>query len=479
MNWSDWYVVISISLSWLIRLAMIPIVVTRKENPTTCLAWLMVVFFEPWLGLFLYWLFGEDRLVRKRLKKRVQAQAEYEPAVIDPQAGLTQTELPTSVPTPLLAKLAEVVGKMPVVSGNSMTLLMETEPVINGIVADIDAAQHHVHLLFYIYAQDLLGRRVTDAIIRARQRGVECRVLLDDVGSWPAIRPLTAELTKHGIEFGVSLPVSLLRRGFARIDLRNHRKLVVIDGRIAWTGSQNVVEDTYGHKHAGRWRDVMARITGPAVREFQILFLEDWHADTGAEVIGAEYFPNNLPAGQTVLQVIPSGPDRDPESMQHLVVEAIHTARHYVTITSPYFIPDAPLLCALTLAVQREVTVTLIVPRRSDNRVVDYAGAFYLGYLLKHGVRVFRFEDGLLHAKTLTVDDSFGMFGSANYDVRSFQLNFELNVSLYDEHSLRELRWVQNQYLNDSKEISWPEWQERPRWKHLAANVAKLLSPLL
>lgn len=479
MNWPDWYVVVSVSLSWLIRLAMIPIVVTRKEHPTTCLAWLMVVFFEPWLGLLLYWLFGEDRLVRKRLKKRVQAQAHYEPTPSDLHALETQTELPTSVPTPLLAKLAEVVGDMPVVAGNSMTLLMETEPVIDGIIADIDAAQHHVHVLFYIYAQDSIGKRVTDAIVRAKQRGVQCRVLLDDVGSWPAIRPLTAEFARHGIEFGVSLPVGLLRRGLARIDMRNHRKLVVIDGRVAWTGSQNVVEDTYGHKHAGRWRDVMAKICGPGVREFQIMFLEDWHADTGAEVSGAEYFPTNAPIGQTVLQVIPTGPDRDPESLQHLLIEAIHTARREVTITSPYFIPDDPLLCALTLAVRRGVTVTLIVPRRSDQRVVDYAGAFYLGYLLKHGVRVFRFEDGLLHAKTLTVDDSFGMFGSANYDVRSFHLNFELNVSLYDEHSLRELRWLQDEYRRKSCEICWAEWQQRPSWKHLAANVAKLLSPLL
>jgi len=479
MSWSDWYVIVTVRVSWLIRLAMIPIVVTRKEHPTTCLAWLMVVFFEPWLGLVLYWLFGEDRLVRKRLRKRAKAQAGYEPMALDPEAVETQSEIPIPVPTPMLASLAQIVGEMPVVTGNAMTLLIETVAVIDGIVADIDAAQHHVHLLFYIYSQDSIGQRVTDAIIRARQRGVECRVLLDDVGSWPAIRPLTAEFKQHDVEFGVSLPVSLLRRGLARIDMRNHRKLVVVDGRIAWVGSQNVVEDTYGHKHAGRWRDIMARITGPSVREFQIMFLEDWHADTGAEVFGASYFPTNQPAGQTALQVIPSGPDRDPEGLQHLVVEAIHTARREVTITSPYLIPDDPLLCALTLAVRRGVRVTLIVPRRSDQRVVDYAGAFYLGYLLKHGVHVFRFEDGLLHAKTLTVDDTFGMFGSANYDVRSFQLNFELNVSVYDHESLRELREVQEQYRVKSCEISWAEWQARPRWKHLAANVAKLLSPLL
>lgn len=477
MSWADWSV-ISIGLSWLVRLAMIPIVVTRKEHPTTCLAWLMVVFFEPWLGLILYWLFGEDRLIRKRLKRRVQAYAIYEPSGLERDAD-ARTESSQGFQSQLLASLAESVGAVPVSRGNSMSLLMETEAVINGIIQDIDEAKHHVHLLFYIYAMDPIGQRVTEAVIRAKERGVECRVLLDDVGSWPAIRPLTRQFAEHGIEFGVSLPVGLLRRGLARIDLRNHRKLVVIDGCIAWTGSQNVVEDTYGHKGAGRWRDIMARITGPAVREFQYLFCEDWHADTGNEISGAMYFPANARTGQVALQLIPSGPDRDPEPLQHLVVEAIHSARRIITITSPYFIPDDPLLCALTLAVRRGVVVRLIVPRRSDQRIVDFAGAFYLGYLLKHGVEVFRFDDGLLHAKTLTVDDCFGMFGSANYDIRSFQLNFEMNVSLYDEHSLRELHWVQEEYLHSSPQVTWDEWQRRPAWKRLTANVAKLFSPLL
>lgn len=478
MTWADWSV-ITIGLSWLIRLAMIPIVVTRKENPTTCLAWLMIVFFEPWLGLALYWLFGEDRLVRKRLRKRLAAQASYEPVTVPHSSTESQYQIPSDLPFPLLASLAQTVGDMPVVNGNSLSFLIETDPVVESLIRDIEAAQHHVHLLVYIYALDSVGERVTDAVIRAKQRGVECRVLVDDVGSWPAVRSLAARFEQASVEFGVSLPVSLLRRGLARIDMRNHRKLVVIDGNIAWTGSQNIVEDTYGHRGAGRWRDIMARITGPAVREFQILFLEDWHADTGAEVTGSLYFPGSPMNGNVTLQVIPSGPDRDPESLQHLIVEAIHTARREVTITSPYFIPDEPLACALTLAVRRGVVVNLIVPRRSDQRVVDYAGSFYVGYLLKHGVRVFRFENGLLHAKTLTVDDNFGMFGSANYDIRSFQLNFELNVSLYDQHSLRELRWVQENYRGQSTEISWAEWQNRPAWKRLAANLAKLLSPLL
>ncbi len=478
MTWADWSV-ITIGLSWLIRLAMIPVVVTRKENPTTCLAWLMIVFFEPWLGLALYWLFGEDRLVRKRLRARLAAQASYEPISSRPASVEPQTEQQPSQPFQLLASLGQTVGEMPVMNGNSLSFLIETEAVVESLIRDIDAAQHHVHLLFYIYALDVVGERVTEAVIRAKQRGVECRVLIDDVGSWQAVRPLAVQFEQAGIEFGVSLPVSLLRRGLARIDMRNHRKLVVIDGSIAWTGSQNIVEDTYGHRGAGRWRDIMARINGPAVREFQILFLEDWHADTGAEVTGTQYFPDRPTSGNVALQVIPSGPDRDPESLRHLIVEAIHTARREVTITSPYFIPDEPLTCALTLAVRRGVQVNLIVPRRSDLRVVDFASSFYIGYLLKHGVRVFRFEDGLLHAKTLTVDDTFGMFGSANYDVRSFQLNFELNVSLYDQHSLRELRWVQEHYRSQSTEFSQTEWQNSPPWKHLAANLAKLFSPLL
>lgn len=488
MSWSDWSLIFFVA-SWAISLGMIPVVVMRKEHPTTCLAWLMIVFFVPWLGLVLYLLLGEDRLIRKRLRWRAASGhqfgdvLEHDDSQVKERIEACTAQLPPAIvegsSTSTLARLGCAAGGLPLVEGNSLELMIETSDVIDRLVADIDAATEHVHLLFYIYEVDEVGRRVADALLRARQRDVEVRVLVDDVGSWSFSGAMAAELRAAGVEVAACLPVGLMRRRLARIDLRNHRKIAVIDGQIAWTGSQNIVEDTYGHKTAGRWCDIMARITGPAVRHFQLTFLEDWYAETRQTVDVGRYVSELQHTGKVALQVVPSGPDRPTEDFQALVIEAINAAEQQVTITSPYFIPDDALLCALRLAAARGVQVNVIIPRRSDQSLVDAATGFYVGYLLRCGVRFLRFTGGLLHAKTLTVDDSFGLFGSANFDVRSFHLNFEINVSLFDEHAVRELRWVQDSYREESTEVLLEDWNRRPRWKRFATNVAKLLSPLL
>lgn len=477
MHPGDWSLLLLIG-SWIVRVVMIPVVVTRKEQPATCLAWLMIVFFQPWIGLGLYFLIGEDRLVRRRLKWREQAGRTVDAG--HPEVESSDTVAPGDLgELSTLALLGQRAGGLPVVSGNCMELEYETDAFIARLIDDIDAATDHVHLLFYIFEDDTVGQRVGEALVRAAGRGVECRLLADAVGSRLFFRSLAAEIARSGVEIAACLPVGLMRRRMARIDMRNHRKLAVIDGRIAWTGSQNIVEDTYGHRRAGRWQDVMARVTGPVVRQFQITFLEDWYFDTRELLAGPRYFPQNTPVGSTTLQVVPSGPDQSTESFQFLIVEAIHSARHSVTITSPYLVPDEALMCALQLAAVRGVEVVVIIPRRSDHIIVDAASSFYIGRLLQSGVQFFRFHEGLLHAKTLTVDDSFGLFGSANFDIRSFHLNFEINVSLFDRQAVQELKSIQDGYRDRASGVTLEEWHLRPAWKRLGGNVAKLFSPLM
>ena len=473
MTFPDWSLVL-IVVSWGIRLVMIPIVVTRKEEPQTCLAWLMIVFFEPWIGLPLYLLIGEDRIVRRRLKWRQQSgrDLDEEPTAVSP----LDTD---AIELPMLASLGEQAGGLPALSGNSVQLLCETEPIVDRLVSDIDQATDHVHLLFYIFADDATGDRVCEALLRAQARGVECRVLADAVGSRPFFRTQAVRLRDAGVEVYDCLPVGVLRRSLARIDMRNHRKLALIDGRIAWTGSQNIVDDTYGHRKAGRWRDVMIRVTGPIVRQFQITFLEDWYHESRELLHGERYFPDNRDDGSVTMQVVPSGPDQPTARFQSLIVEAIHSARKNVTITSPYFIPDESLVCALRLAVMRGVKVDVIIPRRSDHWLIDFATSFYIGQLLRDGIRIHRFEQGLLHAKTMCIDEDYGLLGSANFDIRSFHLNFEINVSLFDRHAIRELKWVQDNYRSGSTEVTREEWSKRPHWKKLGSNLAKLFSSLL
>ena len=464
-------------IEWALRLLILPLVVTRKEKPTAALAWLMVVFFEPLVGLGLYLLFGEDRLVRRRLKLRARVENQY--------AAPTHPALEALVPEPVgleatLQTLAVAAGALPITHRNSMQLLADTGAVVDGLVADIDAAQQHVHLMFYIVRDDAVGQRVGEALVRAQRRGVACRLLADAVGSRPFFRRLAGELRAAGVEVRAALPTRFIRPRVARIDLRNHRKLAVIDGQVAWLGSQNLVEPTYGHSKAGAWYDLMARITGSAVWQLQVIFLEDWYHEAGRPLADERAcFPTPTLLGTTSLQVIPTGPEGPTEPFEHLIVHAIHAAKTRVCITSPYFVPDESLLCALRVAAARGVEVDVIVPHRSDQRLLGAAGRFYFGQLLPWGVRIHRFQDGLLHAKTLTVDENVAMVGSANFDIRSFQLNFELNVMVHDAHATREVRWVQDTYRAASRPYTLADWRAQGRLRRLAANLAKLFSPLL
>jgi cardiolipin synthase A/B len=468
-----------VASEWVIRLTMLPIIVLRKEKPATCLAWLAVIFFEPWIGLGLYLLVGENRLGRRRLARRQQlrpllAASDYPSVeshhVVDPNDSDEYN---------VLVHLAEQGGGLPVVGGNSISLMSDTDVVIDRLVAEIDAARRHVHLLFYIFKDDEVGHRVSLALARAAARGIVCRVLADAVGSRGLFRHLAPSMRQRGVRVFAVLPAQLWRLPFSRLDLRNHRKLAVIDGTVAFTGSQNIVEASYGHKRAGVWHDVMARITGPVVRQLQSIFLEDWFYASGELLEDEALFPVGHPTGSTAIQVIPIGPDQPTELFQDLVVRAIFLARHRVVITSPYFVPSEAMLLALRLAAVRGVQVDIAIPKRCDHRIVNAAGAFYCDYLMRFGVRVFLFQEGMLHAKTLTIDDELAMFGSANYDIRSFSLNFELNLFVHAGTAVQEVRRLQEEYLEQSLQAVPGQWPEQTLGNRLKMNLAKLFSPLI
>ncbi|MCE5267408.1 MAG: cardiolipin synthase [Planctomycetaceae bacterium] len=478
MNFLSWTQLL-LATEWAIRLVMLPVIVLRKQKPATCLAWLAIVFFEPWIGLVLYLLMGEIRLGRVRLARRRQRRplleaSDYpavEPAhVVDPAATDDFT---------LLVHLAEHVGGLPAVSGNAIHLMSDTDVVIEQLIAAIDAAKQHVHLLFYIFKDDSVGQQVAAALARAAQRGVACRVLADAVGSRRLFRRMAPYLRQRGVRIFPALPANLWRLPFKRLDLRNHRKLAVIDGCVAFTGSQNIVEASYGHKRAGVWHDIMVRITGPVVRQLQGIFLEDWFYETGELLEDAALFPDCPPTGQIAVQVVPTGPDEPTELFEDLIVRAIFLARRRVVITSPYFIPNEAMLLALRLAALRGVEVDLVIPKRSDHRLVNAAGSFYCQYLMQYGVRVFLFQEGMLHAKTLTVDDELAMFGSANYDIRSFALNFELNLFVHAEEAVQSMRRLQQGYLDQSLRADPATWPSTTLPGRLKMNLAKLFSPLL
>jgi cardiolipin synthase len=319
---------------------------------------------------------------------------------------------------------------------------------------------------------------VADALARAAARGVHCRLLVDAVGSKRMLRRLAPELRRKGVRVHAMLPVHLLRWAVARLDLRNHRKLVIIDGRIAYAGSQNVVDEDYGRRNMV-WHDIMVRVTGPVVHSLQAVFLADFYAARDEVVEDESVFPTLDTPGDTVLQALPSGPNYPTESYQRMVVAAIHAAKRGIIITTPYFVPDEATLQALQTAVLRGVAVDVIMPRRSDQVLVGAASRAYYEPLLEAGVRVHLYDRGLLHAKTISFDDAIAFIGSSNFDIRSFALNFELNLALYGPEATRALREKQLRYLNDASQLDLEVWRERAWFREMTQRLAALLSPLL
>jgi len=450
----------------------------RRRDPTESVAWLLAIFFLPWAGLFLYLLVGENRLPLRRIAEHAEVLRQVDQISHVTAIGSHAVHPQLDPEQQSLVVLAENMGGKPILGGNRAEFLSETPAVIDRLIADIGAAQQHVHLLFYIYEDDDTGRRVADALAQAAARGVNCRLLADAVGSASLFGELSHRLTREGVAVRRALPVSWLRRGLARMDLRNHRKLAIIDGEVAYSGSQNIVNPTYGHRNL-RWHDLMVRLTGPVVLALQSVFVEDWYHDSHEILDSPDIFPDPQHTGDVAIQPLPSGPTYPTVNYQRLVVAALHEAKRQVIITSPYLVPDSAMLAALQVAALRGVQIDLIVPERSDQLLTTLAGRGYYPDLMEMGVNLYHHRDGLLHAKTMTVDDTLALVGSGNFDIRSFYLNFELNLLFYGSDVTAKLRYLQRNYLEHAEQLTIDQWSQRPFIGRFLEDAARLFSPLL
>ncbi len=463
-------------LEWSFRLLFVPLIALRSRPPAA-LAWVAIVSFQPILGVFLYLTFGNSRLTRKRIaehaKHRRSLQIDLFPLLrgfyVDPRAsGDLRSRYLLSVQ----------LGEIPAVRGNSITLIDETQSVITELIHDIEQATSHVHILVYIWRDDETGWRVCEALIAAVQRGVKCRVLVDAVGSGAFLRKRSRRLREAGVEIHAALPVSLFRRGLASIDMRNHRKLAVIDGRIAYTGSQNICDADYGTRNL-EWYDLMLRLTGPIVLQLQAVFYTDWFAETELRIPREEIFFEPQSTDDRVLELFPSGPTYQTHNLHRLLVAMMYEARREIIITTPYFIPDESLLQAIEVARLRGVTVQLVLPERSDQVLVGAAQRSFYQELLEMDVRISLYGPGLLHSKTMTVDNRFAVVGTSNMDIRSFMRNLELNLILFDEESVEALTRQQRKYLQQSEPLRLSAWENRAQLHTLGEALARLLAPLL
>jgi cardiolipin synthase A/B len=461
---------------WAIRLAML-VVVPFRRTPAAAKGWLLLIFFEPWVGLLLYLLIGRARLPRwqrdqlaklPRAMARVVDRLAHHPNVFHPDVGSALSGAVT---------LAENLGGMPILGGNAVELIVEYDATFERLVADIDRAENHVHLLFFIIADDRATAPVFEALGRAVKRGVACRVLADAIGSRSGLRTLRPRLAALGVELRAMLPVSLFPWRKARLDLRNHRKIAVIDGRVGYTGSQNLVAADF--KDGLPYEDLMVRVTGPVVLDLQYIFAADWFVETDEVLDGEAEFPCPEIAGGVPAQALASGPAFPTQNNQRLFVALVHGASKQVVLTTPYFIPDEPLLQAMQTAALRGVDVHLVVSEKADQFIVSRAQESYYEELLEAGVHIHLYRKQFLHAKHLSIDDAVALIGSSNLDIRSFVLNAEVMLMIYDSGLTARLAAEQERYFANSRLLTLAAWEERSFGRKVVQNLARLLSPLL
>lgn len=463
-----------VASDWAIRLVMLPIVPARR-SPEAAKGWLLFIFFVPWLGLALYLLIGRPRVPRWRtarfreflhriepIRQRMQDHPLLAPAAVTPQYAPS-------------VRLATDVGMLPNFGGNGVELLTDYTGTFERMVRDIDTAVVSVHLCFYIFGSDTQTAPVLAALGRAVRRGVACRALVDAFGSRPRIPALLPVLRGLGVDVRVALPVRVGRKA-ARFDLRNHRKLAVIDGRVGYTGSQNMIAANF--KPGLTYSELMVRIEGPSALQLQAVFASDWYVETG-EYVGDASFPPPETGGDMPAQVLPNGPSSSTQPARRMVVNLIHSATRRVVVTTPYFIPSPSFEEALETAVLRGVEVHLIVDDHIDQFLVGNAQRSYYESLLAAGVQIHAYKEAFLHTKSVSIDGEVAWIGTCNMDMRSFELNEEVVALFFDPRIAAQLAAIEEGYMRGSERVTLEAWRRRPYMQELVQNLSRLVSPLL
>lgn len=472
-------------LSWLIVIASL-FVVPRNRRPGSATAWLMLIFLVPYLGLLLFWLIGSPKLSRKRRALQggfdariaaVVASVQHDPVlapVFDP---------PVPERAAPVVRLATALGGLPVCIGNTVEILPDYDEAIRRMTNAVRSAERFVHVEFYIIAMDATTEPFFTALEDAVRRGVKVRLLADHLGSrkYPGRLRMAERLTTAGIEWHWTLPLRPFSNHWNRPDLRNHRKILVVDGAIGFTGSMNMIDRSYllaRNRGLGLYyMDLHACVTGPLVAELDAAFHTDWYSET-SELLGAPDVPP-MRGGNALCQVLPSGPGYVDDNNLKVFVALIHAARERLVITSPYFVPDDALMIAITSAAQRGVAVTLYSSAIGDQFLVSHAQRSYYEQLLVAGVEIQLLRTPvLLHAKHMTVDDDMAMIGSSNLDMRSLTLNLEITLLAYDRDVVSALRVVEAGYRVHTDPIDLETWRGRPVVGQLLDNLARLTAAL-
>lgn len=480
---ASWWLLIVFVFDISVRIAAV-IIVPRNRRPTAAMAWLLAIYFIPIIGVVLFLLIGTPRLPRVRRRKQRRINDYIHETIAHLDFGTLRPDAPEWFTS--MVAMNRNLGAMPLAGDNSAHLVADYQTSLDDMAAAIRAAERYVHVEFYILQSDAATDNFFRAMEEVRARGVTVRVLLDHWANRgkPFNKKTLKRLTRMGAEWHLMLPVQPLRGKYQRPDLRNHRKLLVVDGSIAYMGSQNVTDSTYNLrkniKRGLHWVDLMVRLEGPVVASVNAVFLSDWYSETD-EVLADEIdlFSVTSGPGDLDCQIVPSGPGFEFENNLRLFLGLLYFAQRKIIIVSPYFVPDEGLLNAITTACHRGLHVELFVSEEGDQAMVYHAQRSYYEVLLRSGVKIWLYERPfILHSKCMTIDDEVAIIGSSNMDMRSFGLNMEISMLVRGEEFVTEMRAVEDVYRSLSRELTLEEWVKQPLRSTVLDNLARLTSAL-
>jgi len=458
-------------------ISTISVLLLENRNPVKSISWVLVLIFLPLIGMWLYLLLGQDYRKKKIISKKSIR------SVIDrPVASFDLQNLDTSMMSVNQLNLVKLLYKNSEAAGyadNKIDLYIDGKSTFDALFDAIQSAKDHIHIQFFIFEDDLISNQLRELLIRKANEGIRVRMIYDYWGSFNLSKKYLKSLEDAGIYFQPFLPFRWQISRSNKINYRNHRKLVIVDGKVGFTGGLNVADRyVYGNK-LGNWRDTFVRFEGAAVHGLQLLFMIDWYFVDRKFVEGPQYFPEPVKFDSNLVQLVSSGPDTDWETIMQGIASAIMSATKYIYIHTPYFMPNDVIANSMEIASLSGVDVRLMIPLRSDSRLSDASTFSYLGRALEAGVRVFIYKEGFLHSKAIVIDDFISIVGSTNIDERSFDQNFEANAFIYDPVTGEKLKHYFLKDEENCRELTLKAWNNRRHRQKLIESFARLFSPLM
>lgn len=468
------WTLIELIVVWVLTWGLVPhVLAQRSKSPGATLAWIWAIFLLPVIGAIFYVLVGNERLQRKRLRLVQAIRQKFEPLLPPGPQSAAEQDLSATLP-----ELQQING-MPPTCGNAVLTLPDGVAFFPRLIEVIRTAQQHLHLEFYIWNTDKAGQMIRDELAAAAQRGVEVRLLLDEIGSFTTRRSFFRPLEDAGGQFSWFNTFAPLRGSF-HLNLRNHRKLVVADGQVALTGGMNVGNEYWsGSASQPPYHDLQFEVRGPCVVQLAQHFAQDWYFASGEPLTKERYYPDPVRMGDVGVQVVAGGPDNEVNEIQMSILCVLQRAQKRVWMMTPYFVPEPPLLAALQLAAMRGVDVRLIVPNVADHKFLTAVTRSYYEDLIPYGVKIHEYQPRLVHAKLTTIDGLYSMAGSANLDIRSLRINFELNLLVSCPRITAQLDGIYEKAQSQSRPVVWAEFCRRSFRSKISEAICRPLSPML